>query len=117
MNKIVSLLLSAQKTSQVLHWNTKTFSLHVALGELYDKLVQCTDELSEMHIGLTGEIIKLGMTDNTMFDNCTEREFIQVLLTNVCSYKEEITDSALLNKFEELIGMIQRIKYKVDKLI
>jgi len=115
MNEIINFLLSAQKAAQVQHWNTKSFALHLALGELYDILVEYADELAEMHIGITGEIIKLVLPVESEFSSMTSQEFIKMILDELNS-RTDIADLGMKNTYEELIGKIQRVKYKIDQL-
>lgn len=54
---ILSLLHSATNT-HILHWQTKSFAEHMALGEFYEALPGLIDTLVEATQGVTGEIIE-----------------------------------------------------------
>ena len=48
MENVLRILQMAQRVAQMWHWKVKSFSLHMALGELYEKLGQFADDLAEM---------------------------------------------------------------------
>lgn len=54
---ILSLLHSATNT-HILHWQTKSFAEHMALGEFYEAFPDLIDALVEATQGVTGEIIE-----------------------------------------------------------
>ena len=54
---ILSLLHSATNT-HILHWQTKSFAEHMALGEFYAAMPGLIDTLVEATQGVTGEIIE-----------------------------------------------------------
>jgi DNA-binding ferritin-like protein len=46
-----------------LHWNTRTYSEHVCLGALYDKVFDLKDEIVEKVMGYTGTRASIGKID------------------------------------------------------
>jgi DNA-binding ferritin-like protein len=54
MKDLVSKLLMARNVAHMWHWKVKSFSMHLALGELYENLLSLTDELMEMYMGKYG---------------------------------------------------------------
>ena len=51
-------LLHAATNTHILHWQTKSFANHMALGEFYQELPELIDALVEATQGVTGEIIQ-----------------------------------------------------------
>ncbi len=51
-------LLHASTNAHILHWQTKSFAQHMALGEFYEALPDLIDALVEATQGATGEIIQ-----------------------------------------------------------
>ncbi len=54
---LITLLHSATNT-HILHWQTKSFAEHMALGEFYAAIPDLVDALVEATQGATGEIIQ-----------------------------------------------------------
>ena len=51
-------LLHAATNTHILHWQTKSFSEHMALGTFYEELPDLIDTVVETTQGLTGQIIE-----------------------------------------------------------
>jgi len=51
---LMSYLLYAEVTTQKMHWKSKSFARHVALGDMYDAMVDIVDELNEIWMGKYG---------------------------------------------------------------
>ena len=49
MANLISVLMKARDVAHMWHWKVKSFSLHMALGELYEGLGDFMDELMEMY--------------------------------------------------------------------
>ena len=58
MGEFILTLLHASTNAHILHWQTKSFAQHMALGEFYEALPDLIDALVEATQGLTGEIIQ-----------------------------------------------------------
>lgn len=58
MGEFILTLLHAATNTHILHWQTKSFADHMALGEFYTELPELIDALVEATQGLTGEIIE-----------------------------------------------------------
>ena len=48
---VIKFLMFTRDTAQILHWATYKFSVHMAMGELYDGLEEMIDDLAEMMLG------------------------------------------------------------------
>jgi hypothetical protein len=58
MGEFILTLLHASTNAHILHWQTKSFAQHMALGEFYEALPDLIDALVEATQGVTGEIIQ-----------------------------------------------------------
>lgn len=124
MENIIRNLFMAQRCAHVHHWQTKSFAAHLALGELYEALVEFADELMEMYMGGPGgtdspygATIKVAQSDPNHFSEQDPLEFIgqlhRVLGELSTSFPQE---GYLVNKYQELQGFVARVKYKLENL-
>ena len=58
MGEFLLTLLHASTNAHILHWQTKSYAEHVALGEFYEAIPGLVDDLVEATQGATGEIIQ-----------------------------------------------------------
>ena len=118
MENIIRNLLMAQRAAHVHHWKTKSFAIHLALGELSEALTAVADELAEMYLGGVGtNEITITQSDPNHFSEQCPVEFIQQLDRVL----EELQTSFpqvgyLVNKYQELQGFVARTKYKIENL-
>lgn len=123
MENIVRVLLMAQRCAHVHHWMTKSFSQHLALGELYDALTEFADELMEMYMGAYGKDAPYGFTghisqsDPNGFSEQNPLEFVNQLHSTLAELETSFPqDGFLVNKYQELQGFVARVKYKMENL-
>jgi DNA-binding ferritin-like protein len=117
MNNILRNLLMAQRCAQVHHWQVKSLSLHLALGELYELLTDFADELAEFYMGMTGETVNPEQSDPNHFSQQNPLEFIRQLHDVLSDLKSSVPNEGLLiSKYEELQGEVAKIKYKMENL-
>jgi DNA-binding ferritin-like protein len=107
----------AQRVAQMWHWKVKSFALHLALGELYDKLNEFADELAELYMGKYGTEFHIPLSDPNAFSEQDPLEFILQLHTTLEHLADSFPqDGFLVNKYQELQGDVSRIKYKMENL-
>jgi DNA-binding ferritin-like protein len=58
MGTFILTLLHSVTNTHILHWQTKSFANHMALGEFYQEMPELIDALVEATQGATGEIIQ-----------------------------------------------------------
>lgn len=117
MENIIRILQMAQRVSQMWHWKVKSFALHMALGELYDKLGEMADDLSEMYMGKYGTEFHIPLSDPNAFSEQDPLEFIRQLHDTLEQLAGSFPqDGFLVNKYQELQGDVSRIKYKMENL-
>lgn len=121
MESILAILLQARDVAHVMHWRTKSFAKHMALGELYELLTTFTDQLAEMAIGEIGDSDKLNSISwdqASVWDKNNPNEFLAQLHMTLEKLKPTVIQKDwLINKYEELQGEVARVKYKIDNLL
>jgi hypothetical protein len=91
--------------------------MHLALGELYEKLTDFADDLAEMYMGKYGEDLNVHQSDPNHFDESDPLSFIAQLFAALEQLEATVPkDGFLLNKYQELLGDVSRIKYKLENL-
>ena len=114
----ISCIFAARDKAHKLHLGTKSYAHHMALNELYVLLAEYGDKMTETWQGKHG-ITTIGVPASVgVFDQPYANTFIQTF-TDWLENKGRLligTDSFIINQFEELIGEVFRIKYKLDNL-
>ena len=54
LEELVERVFCARNASHLEHWATDSFSIHMALGEFYDEIVDKIDEIVEVYQGSYG---------------------------------------------------------------
>jgi len=117
MGNLLSKLFMARNCAHVHHWKTKSFSAHLALGELYELLTEMADELAEMYMGKLGTELRVPQSDPNGFDELSAMNFVAQLTDFLEQQHDAIPQFPwLINKFEELQGDVSRIRYKLENL-
>lgn len=117
MENILRILQMAQRVSQMWHWKVKSFALHLALGELYEKLGEFADELAEMYMGKYGDEFHVPLSDPNAFSESDPLEFIRQLQSTLEQLESTCPqDGFIVNKYQELQAEVSRIKYKMEQL-
>jgi DNA-binding ferritin-like protein len=117
VNLLLSILMQARNIAHRLHWRTKSFAQHMALGDLYEQLQEFTDEFAEIFMGITGETVDPNVELKSTFDKDNAVAFIGHLQLTLSDYKQNMPqDGALINKYEELQAVVAKAKYKLEKL-
>jgi DNA-binding ferritin-like protein len=118
MENLIRNLFMAQRAAHVHHWKTKSFSQHMALGELYEALIEFADELAEMYMGSTGSgNLEISQSDPNHFSEHDPVEFIRQLHGALQELSTSFPqDGYLVNKYQELQGFVARTKYKLENL-
>jgi DNA-binding ferritin-like protein len=117
MENLIRNLFMAQRCAHVHHWKVKSLSLHLALGDLYEALIEFADELMEMYMGAYSADIKIAQSDPNHFSEQDPVEFIRQLHEVLKALEHSIPqDGFLVNKYQELQGVVARVKYKMENL-
>ncbi len=117
MDNILRNLLMAQRCAHVLHWQVKSLSLHLALGELYDTITELMDELAEVYMGETGQTVNPEQSDPNHFSQQSATEFVRGLHDALNSLRSGVEHlPSVLNKYDDLLSAVAKIKYKIENL-
>jgi DNA-binding ferritin-like protein len=117
MKNVLEILLMAQRTSLMWHWKVKSFSMHLALGELYEKLTEMMDDLAEMYMGKYGTEDHVELSRPSPFSEQDPIEFIRQLHSALEQLESTIPqDGFIVNKYQEIQAMVSTVKYKLENL-
>lgn len=117
MEKIISTLFGARDTAHKLHLASRSFAEHLALGDLYDALLESADSIAEQVQGKYG-LMNLPEIVDTEFKSDSASVFVNEL----AKWAEEARtafnseDTHLLNEWDVVISAIYKAKYKIENL-
>jgi DNA-binding ferritin-like protein len=111
MEKTIILLVQLQTVIKLFHWSSKSYSEHIALGELYDSLSESIDTLVESVQGETGILdIKIPQVSKEGLNPITT-------ITNVCKQLELVKkEDWITNQIQEILKDLYKTKYKLINL-
>jgi DNA-binding ferritin-like protein len=117
MSELLTLLFQARNIAHVLHWKSKSFSMHLALGELYETLISFADDLAEMYMGRHGTDFDIDANATSDLDQHDAANFIKQLDDKLEGMKSTFAqEDFLINKFEELQAVVSQTRYKLENL-
>lgn len=115
IKELVSKVFNTRGYVHLSHWKTKSFAEHMALGDLYEELIDGIDKLVEAYQGVFGlldlDVEKFDMPIDIIKHLSSEL----IWINNNC---EEITKDlpALDNILQELQGSYMKALYKLKNL-
>ena len=119
----ISILFSARDRAHQLHLRTKSFSKHVALGELYQGLIDKADEIAEVVQGAHGIMAPVmgDVSSMTSLADTVDEEIKLFMdaLTAACAAGHHAfspADTFIHNLVDEVQALVYRTKYKLDNL-
>ena len=115
MKELLQYLLVAANVSKKLHWETKSFAMHLALDELNSTLHDFTDRLAEEYFGAYGTIADIQVNDAQVVQS-SPLDFISDLVLKLEQFKSVLGNAPLQNTFEELQSAVFKVKYKLENL-
>ena len=105
-------LLHARTDAQIMHWQTNSFSEHMALGDFYDDLAGLIDNYVEAFQGIYGIIEEY--PDGYIAPSKDVLLEMQDLGETVASMREGLPeDSELQNIVDEIAALIDQTIYKL----
>jgi hypothetical protein len=112
---MITELLTLQNQLRIFHWATESYAEHKALGKAYEELDDLIDELIEV---FQGKYARIKSKDgfNIKLDNYggSISDFLDgniTYLTNMDKGLEEGYNDELLNIRDEMIAVLQKLKY------
>jgi hypothetical protein len=117
MASLIANFLGIQSQFKVLHWQTQSYSKHIAYGGIYDTLSDLSDAFMETYMGKYGRVALEGPEDSVVLSNIGELnvdEFIDTVIDFLCSLSNQLNsqnDSDLLNLRDEMLAAMNKLKY------
>jgi hypothetical protein len=115
MEILIQQLFAARDIAHRLHLRVRSFSQHMALGDLYEALVDAADEIAEIHQGKHG----LMNLQNPIFTFSDQDPII--FIRELAQWAENTKsilppESHIHNEWDNVISTIYRAKYKLENL-
>lgn len=111
-------LLEMQIQFRILHWQTKSYAQHKALGELYENLDDLIDDFAEIILGKSGNRFDFDSEFSIVLKNMElsgTSEFISEGVEDIINisndFLDDDTDTDLLNLKDEIIALLNKTKY------
>jgi len=114
---IITTLLTLQSQLRVLHWQTKSYAEHQALGGLYESLDGQIDEFVETFSGRYGVPAAKDSYKLTLVNYKDNAGVVEILDQAISYMTKEVPallkseDTDLLNIRDEMVGAINKTKY------
>ena len=113
---LISKVFTTRNLMHFAHWNTKSFSSHMALGDLYDAVVEDIDAIVEVYQG------KFGLINDLHCDAAILPQDITKHVKEEAAWVEENRtfiskgETSIENLIDNLIGHMHRTVYKLENL-
>ncbi len=114
MENYVIELLQIQQQLKIYHWQTKSYARHQAYGKAYDDLSDLIDSFVEVHMGKYGRFsLSQPGIELTDLSDSNAKEFVDISVEFLTSLTEKLDpkDSDLLNIRDEMLAVMNRLKY------
>lgn len=109
--EFVSTLLHSSTVTHFMHWSTNSLSVHEALGEYYDEIIELTDQFAEAYMGRYEQLKKFPNEFHTATDPV---KYIEGMKDFVEEARKELPqDSELQNIIDEIADLINTTLYKL----
>jgi hypothetical protein len=119
MSYVILNFLTIQNYLKINHWQTNSYPVHVAIGNLYDSLDKLMDKFIEVLQGQTTHIMLPKMGENIEISNKTDKDIKAVLNISIKWIQNELPkiifrdlgikmSDDLKNISDEMVGEINR---------
>jgi hypothetical protein len=115
--EMVSKLRFSVEQTQVYHWQSQSYSEHIALNEYYDGIPDIVDGIVESYQGKYG--IQKGYKLFEVRDYSTPEEvinFLKQLAEDIENVRQPIKESYVQNQIDTAIELIETTVYKLENL-
>jgi len=116
MKALISRVFATRNALHFFHWKTKSFAAHMAVGDLYDAIVDKVDDIVEIFQGKYGLLEGVSCPAATAMDDPiahvrSEAEWF-------CDNKQRISggNAAVNNLLDDLEGCYLKTIYKLENL-
>jgi len=112
----VNLFLGIHAQLKVFHWQTKGYARHQAFADIRDAFEGLMDEYIEQAMGQYGRFKLTDETNTLTLSNISDlkaEEMAETICQSLVQLSGQIneTDTNLLNIRDEMLGLIQKLKY------
>ena len=116
INELIERVFTTRNLVHFAHWSTKSFASHTALGELYDLIVEQTDDIVEKYQGEFGLLKglcteKAEATDDILSVIKGDAEWLKANRSQIANGSKPIE-----NELDTLTGCYNKIIYKLTNL-
>jgi len=116
INDLAVCVLQYQAQVKMFHWQTTSYSMHVALNTLYEYLIKANDKLVEAAMGVYGRPSVQGrhllLEDTTSAR--TVGSFLQAKVTEFTAFRSKLSQhSDLQNVIDSILAMTHRTLYRL----
>lgn len=115
--EMVSKLRFSVEQTQVYHWQSQSYSEHIALNEYYDGIPDIVDGIVESYQGKYG--IQKGYRLFEVRDYSTPEEvinFLKKLDEDVEMLRQSIKETYIQNQIDNVLQLIETTVYKLENL-
>jgi hypothetical protein len=115
--EMVSKLRFSVEQTQVYHWQSQSYSEHIALNEYYDGIPDIVDGIVESYQGKYG--IQKGYRLFEVRDYSTPEEvinFLKQLDADVEMLRQSIKETYIQNQIDNVLQLIETTVYKLENL-
>lgn len=112
----VNLFLGIHAQLKVFHWQTKGYARHQAFADIRDAFEGLMDEYIEQAMGQYGRFKLSDETNTLTLSNISDlkaEEMAETICQSLVQLSDQIDpkDTNLLNIRDEMLGLIQKLKY------
>jgi oligoribonuclease (3'-5' exoribonuclease) len=114
--ELISKVFTTRNLLHFAHWNTNSFASHMALGDLYDQIVEDIDEIVETFQGKYGLIDELTTAQASLPNDITSHVKDEAKWVESNRSKIAGNDTAIENLVDTLLGHYHKTVYKLENL-
>ena len=118
MLNVIQPMLQFQSQIKVFHWNTSSFSQHMAFGKAYDAISEHVDDFVETFIGKYGRTeseIPFVLNLKPLFTENSTDSILSDFESYLQNFTQEIPDSTdLLNIRDSILGEVRHLRYMLS---
>jgi hypothetical protein len=114
--ELVSKAFTTRNLLHFAHWNTKSFASHMALGDLYDQIIEDIDEIVETYQG------KFGLIEDLYCDAAKLPKDVTDHVKKEAQWVEDNRmfiskgETSIENLIDTLLGHYHKAVYKLENL-
>jgi len=116
IKELIAKVFATRGYAHVAHWGTKSYAMHVALGDFYEEIIDGIDKLVEAYQGTFGLISGIEQECGEQPEDIVKHISAELIwMNNNC---EEITKdlASLDNILQELQAVYMKTLYKLKNL-